>query len=133
MDPIKTDKLTLKKFGFLMAAVLLLAGLIVFIKHRRVYLPAAVTALLFFTTAIFIPVSLKYFYIFWIKLARCLSWVNTRILLGLMFYGIFTPLGLFLRLFRIDLLERKFDRASDSYWKSRMGKKIPPTDYHRQS
>jgi hypothetical protein len=133
MDPIKTGKITLKKFGFLMAGVFFFISLVIFIKHRQIFLPTTVIALLFTGMAIFIPVSLKYFYIVWLKLAYLLSWFNTRLLLCVIFYCIFTPIGLFMRLFRIDLLERKFDNAFDSYWKTKAGKRMLPNDYHRQS
>jgi hypothetical protein len=133
MDSIKTDKITLKKFGFLMAGFFFFISLVIFIKHRQISLPTIVIALLFAGMAIFIPALLKYFYIVWLKLAYLLSWLNTRLLLCVIFYCIFTPIGLFMRLFRIDLLERKFDNASGSYWKTKADKRILPNDYHRQS
>ncbi|MDP3041954.1 MAG: SxtJ family membrane protein [Candidatus Omnitrophota bacterium] len=76
---------------------------------------------------------LKYIYILWMRLAYILSWVNTRILLVIIFYLVFSPIGLFMRLFRIDPLERKFRRLNVSYWKPKAGKRVLPTDYHRQS
>ena len=76
---------------------------------------------------------LKYVYILWMRLAYILSWINTRILLVIIFYLVFSPIGLFMRLFRIDHLERNFGRLKDSYWKPKAGKRALPVDYHRQS
>ncbi|MFH1191633.1 MAG: SxtJ family membrane protein [Candidatus Omnitrophota bacterium] len=76
---------------------------------------------------------LKYIYILWMRLAYILSWINTRILLGIIFYLVFSPVGLFVRLFRIDPLERNFGRLKHSYWKPKAGKESLPVDYHRQS
>ena len=34
----------------------------------------------------------------WIKLGNILGWINSRIILGIMFYLLFVPIGLLLRL-----------------------------------
>ena len=51
----------------------------------------------------------------WMQLAAVLGYVNTRILLGVMYYGVFTPLGFARRLLGRDPLRRRGPRA-DSYW-----------------
>lgn len=137
MDKIKTDRTTLRKFGFLMATALVLIGLIIFTKHKHSVTPTVVMALSFMlitiSIAIFAPLLLKYPYILWMRLAGILSWVNTRLLLAIIFYLVFSPVGLFRRLFRIDLLERGPGPLNDSYWKPKAGKRELPDDYHRQS
>jgi len=51
----------------------------------------------------------------WMKLAHALGWINSRIILGLLYYGIFTPLGVLLRLLGRDPLNRRRP-AAGSYW-----------------
>ena len=51
----------------------------------------------------------------WMKLAAFLGYVNSRLLLGLLYYGVFTPLGWLLRLSGRDPLNRRRP-AGDSYW-----------------
>jgi hypothetical protein len=51
----------------------------------------------------------------WMKLAEVLAWVNTRIVLGVVFYGVVTPIGLVMRALGRDPMRRQFDRAGDSY------------------
>ena len=51
----------------------------------------------------------------WMRLAAILGWVNSRILLGLLYYGVFTPLGFLLRLAGRDPLRRRGPAAA-SYW-----------------
>jgi len=133
MDKIITDKLILKKFGLLMTAVFFLIELVMFVRTKQVFILPVAMAMLFVLLAALLPSSLKYIYILWMRLAYFLSWVNTRLLLGIMFYFIFSPIGLFMRLFKIDPLKKKCVNSVDSYWQARIGKKIPPTDYHRQS
>ncbi len=51
----------------------------------------------------------------WMWLALALGWVNTRLLLGLVFYGMMAPAGWVLRLLGKDPLARRFDPKADSY------------------
>ena len=48
-----------------------------------------------------------------------LGWLNTRLILGLVFYLMITPLGLLIRLAGTDLLDEKIDKKAESYWKKR--------------
>ncbi len=116
-----------------MASGFVLISLIISTKHKHSVTPTVVIALSFMLIAIFAPVLLKYLYILWMKLAYILSWVNIRLLLGIIFYFVFSPVGLFMRLFRIDLLERNSGPLIDSYWKPKAREKSLPADYHRQS
>ncbi len=51
----------------------------------------------------------------WMKLAGALGYVNSRILLGLLYYGVMTPLGLLRRLLGRDPLRRR-GAPAESYW-----------------
>ena len=46
---------------------------------------------------------------------EALGWVNTRIVLGVLFDGVIVPIGIMLRLRHKDPMRRKFDRAAPSY------------------
>ena len=83
----------------------------------------SLSALLFFLAAL-VPVGARTFYTGWMKLAAALGYVNTRILLGIFYFGILTPVGLFLRLTGRDSLDRRGARR-ESYW--------APTTRKRQS
>jgi hypothetical protein len=132
MDKIKTDKATLRKFGLTMAVCFAVITLIIFLRHKHSAVPTTVIALSFLLLGLGAPALLKYFYIAWMKLAFILTWFNTRLLLCLIFYFIFSPVGLIMRLFRIDVLERKSKSSCDSYWKPKEGNQLLPADYERQ-
>jgi hypothetical protein len=51
----------------------------------------------------------------WTALSEILSWINTRIILGILFYGIFTPLSGILRLMHKDPMARKFEKGETTY------------------
>lgn len=52
----------------------------------------------------------------WMKLGLALHRVLNPLIMGLIFYGVFAPFGLVMRLFGWDGLRRKIDRGADSYW-----------------
>jgi hypothetical protein len=79
-----------------------------------------------------IAAILKSLYNFWMKIALVLSWVNTRVLLFLIFYLILTPTGLILKLLRKDLLEQGIDKAEKSYWKIKDKNEFGVAYYEKQ-
>lgn len=65
------------------------------------------------------------------KFAHVLGWINTRIILSIVYFFIFTPLALIFRLMGKDPLGRPFE-AVDSYWAKKEAKTFKPDDYRRQ-
>ena len=65
--------------------------------------------------AVVYPPSLKPFYHLWMKFGFVMGWLNTRIILGIVFYLVFMPFGLVIRLFGKDLLMQKIDTKAKSY------------------
>jgi len=51
--------------------------------------------------------------------AHILGWINTRLLLGIIFYVVFTPIAFVLKVMGKDPLDRKFDKNAPTYWKIR--------------
>ena len=58
--------------------------------------------------------------VFWIAMAVTfpLAWAVSLLVLALLFYGLFGPLGLLFRLLGRDPLERRIDPDQRSYWKA---------------
>jgi len=51
----------------------------------------------------------------WMKFGHVAGWINTRIILGIMFYAVFFPAGVLMRLVAKDPMARKLDSAAKSY------------------
>ena len=51
--------------------------------------------------------------------------VVSTLLLGLIYYGLFTPVGLLFRVLGRDSMNRKFDPTADSYWIVRDERRTP--------
>nr|VFJ58711.1 MAG: hypothetical protein BECKFW1821B_GA0114236_10439 [Candidatus Kentron sp. FW] len=61
------------------------------------------------------PGGLKPLYISWMTVGYALGWLNSRLILALMFYLMITPIGLIRRLFSRDSMARKPDAGTSSY------------------
>jgi hypothetical protein len=129
---MQIDKKTLRKFGLTMAAALLVIAGIVLLRHKAINSVLLLVAAAFFGAAVAIPTMLKPVYILWMRLALVLSWANTRLILLLMFYLIFTPIGLALRLIGKDLLGRRIEKGMASYWAKKEKAVFRKEDYERQ-
>ncbi|MBT4936735.1 hypothetical protein HON22_02355 [Candidatus Peregrinibacteria bacterium] len=53
---------------------------------------------------------------YWLKFAHTLGFINTKILLTLVFFLVITPIGLIMRLFGKDFLRKKMNKKIHSYW-----------------
>ena len=55
----------------------------------------------------------------WMKLGELLGRVVSPVVLGVIFFGVFTPVGAVMRLCGRDAMCRRFDAAARSYWVKR--------------
>jgi hypothetical protein len=74
---------------------------------------------------------MKPIHIGWMTFAFALGWINTRILLGIFFYLILTPIGVVMRLLGKDILDEKIERSATSYWVKRESVPGNPQSYER--
>ncbi len=132
MNKPNLDKNTLRKFGITMAACLAIIALIITLKGRHNPLPACFISVLFLLVTFIMPVLLSLVYIGWMRLGYVLGWVNSRIILSIIFYFVFTPMGLVMKLFGSDLLGLKIDKNTKSYWLKKENKGLDISSYERQ-
>lgn len=81
----------------------------------------------------FFPSLLKPLYFVWMTLATLLGFFMTRVILGIIFYLIFTPIGLFFRISRKDPLNETINPQAESYWIKRDNKNYEPSMTEKQS
>lgn len=132
MKKLNTDKVTLRKFGITMGIAFFIITLLILIRNKHSILPTSIISVIFFILAAIAPPLLKPIYISWMKLAFILGWINTRLILFIIFYLVFTPMGLAIKLFRVDLLDKKIDGRQESYWKKKEKRPFSPLNYERQ-
>ena len=78
-----------------------------------------------------LPVLIRPIFVGLILLTFPIGWVVSHLLLGLIFYGVVTPIGLILRISGHDPLQLK-KPSGNSVWKTSVGK-TDATRYLRQS
>ncbi len=113
------DKQGYRKFGIVTGLILLgLFGLTIPYLFSLNYpkWPWYIASVLV-VLALFAPMALKYPYQIWMKFGQVMNWINTRIILGILFYGIFLPVGFLLKLLGKDPMHRKLDKKLSSYRK----------------
>ncbi|MGH7840370.1 MAG: SxtJ family membrane protein [Candidatus Binataceae bacterium] len=107
----------LRNFGLLVGAIF--AGLFgvarPWWRHARPPLWPWLLAAALLGCAIFAPRLLRYPHLAWERVGRVLGWVNSRIVLHLIFFLIFVPAGLLARVFKWDPLNKIFEPARQSY------------------
>ena len=64
-------------------------------------------------------------------LALPIGFVLSYVIMGLLFYGLITPVGLFFKLTGRDTMHRKFDPEAESYWFTARAKR-PREHYFKQ-
>ena len=112
------------------AMLLLIAAWNVWKDRPWVYGLAGACGLLLILIGLVSPGASRIFHHGWMRFAGALGYVNSRILLSLMFYLVFTPYGLVMRLFGRDTMNRR-GAGKRSYWIPRVKTRQERQQYER--
>ena len=111
-----TDAAQLRNFGLLVGGIFCTIGLWpAVIRGASPRWWALVVGVLLLVPALLAPRVLSPVYRIWMTVGEALGWINTRILLGIVFYGLITPMGLIRRVRSEDPMRRRHDPAAQSY------------------
>lgn len=110
------DRNLLRRFGQLVGAVFLVIGCWPVVMRggevRGWALWAGGTLSLLGTVA---PRTLAYPYLFWVGAGHALAWVNTRVILAIIFFGVITPVGVIRSLWATPTVSKSFAPTMDTY------------------
>ena len=98
-----------RKFGWTFAVLFLLVGAL---YHPVLIAVGAAMALVTMTRAHWLA-PLKHA---WMKFGELLHHVVSPVVMGVIFFAVFTPVAFVMRLAGRDALYRKFDAAAPTYW-----------------
>jgi uncharacterized membrane protein HdeD (DUF308 family) len=108
-----------RKSALLVAAVLLvIAAWNLYRGRTTVVIIFASIGVALVVSGLFFPAAARAFHKAWMRFAVALGHVNSRVLLTLMYYLVFTPYGLVSRLVGRDPLRRR-GAAGESHWVER--------------
>jgi Saxitoxin biosynthesis operon protein SxtJ len=106
----------LRSFGYTVGGVLAIIGLWpTLLQNKGPRIGAVILAGVLQSMAVIVPRSLSGAYRGWMIVGHCLGWVNTRVILCVIFYAVFTPLGLIIRLLGQDPMNSKLDPSALTY------------------
>lgn len=105
-----------RSFGITFAIFFFIVACVRSYKHGEPSIPFFTLSVCFLVLGLVIPSVLKYPNKIWMKFGELLHKITTPIILGLMFFGVFLPIGFLLRSFRILALQMKYDPKSNTYW-----------------
>jgi O-antigen/teichoic acid export membrane protein len=121
----------LRSFGFTVGGIFALIALwpVVIRADDPRWWAVVVAGCLLVPAAVF-PQSLTWVYKGWMALGHVLGWINTRIILGFIFYFVVTPIGIVRRWLGKDPMGRRLRPDLDSYRVPRTRR--PPSHLRRQ-
>ena len=107
-----------KSFGVTFACVFGLLSALQFYRLGIAVWPVvtSVAALGFLATAFAAPAVLRPLNLVWLKFGMLLHRIVNPVIMGLLFFGVFTPMGLIMRLFGADLLRLRTKTGATSHW-----------------
>jgi len=121
----KPSKQELRKFGLVFGAFFALIfgvviplfrnGWVLFSDYSNLLTWPWLIAIISVGWALINPASLHLLHRPWMAFAELAAWINTRIIMLILFYFVILPFGLVMRLIGHDPMRRKFDSKVSSY------------------
>jgi hypothetical protein len=102
------------------------------LKGEGRYVFCYLLSFILFFSGIFLKGIFKKFYVFLRKPSEFLAGIILKAALGIVFYLLITPLGIFLRLFCRNALRGKGGKEKDSYWIKMDKEEFYRSGYERQ-
>jgi hypothetical protein len=122
----------LRNFGLTVGIAFGVLGALLFWRDKAHYVYFAVISAAFLGLGLLVPAALKPVEKVWMTAANALGWVMTRVILTVLFFAVFTPIGLLARLLGKDFLNLKTDESATSYWIYREPRDLTREDYEKQ-
>ena len=129
---IKSEKSDLRKFGITIGVILLIIAGFLFWKEKESFQILLTFGVTLCILGIAIPFILKPIYWVWMIFATILGWIMTRVILSLLYYIIFAPIGFISRLFGKQFIELNWNKTDSTYWKYRSKSIFEKENYEKQ-
>ncbi|AGH96709.1 SxtJ family membrane protein [Pseudobdellovibrio exovorus] len=115
----RTEKVRLgseKNFGLTFAVLFLILAIAPLLFQHPLRLWALITSAVLALISFTFPQLFKYSNRYWLKFGMLLGKIVSPVVLGLLFFLIFWPIGLLLKIFGKDVLNLKLQATASSYW-----------------
>ena len=105
-----------RSFGLTFTVVFALLGAWMAYRSSPHFFVPLVASGLFLVATLAIPGALHPLNVAWMRLAVVLNRIVSPVVMGVIYFGVLTPVAAFMRLRGRDILHRRFDAGRASYW-----------------
>jgi len=105
----------LRSFGFLVGGIFLLIGLWPIVRASPPRNWATILGIALAGPGVVAPQILAPAHNVWIGIAHVLGWINARIIMSIVYFILFTPIAIFLRIMNKTPIRLGFDKSLSTY------------------
>ena len=105
----------LRSFGLLVGGIFLLIGLWPIVRGSQPRTWATILGIVLIGPGLVAPQILAPAYTVWMGIAHVLGWINARIIMSIVYFIVFTPIAIFLRVMHKTPIRLGFDRSLSTY------------------
>ena len=117
---IKSDKKEIRKFSLLIGVIVMAVSSFFFFRGKDHYYVIFIFGVGMMLIGLVYPTVLKPMYLIWMSFSISVGFIMTHVILIIIFYVIFTPVGIMMKLLGKDLLDEKINKEASSYWTRRL-------------
>tara|TARA_B100002051_G_C16684947_1_gene612049 strand:+ start:219 stop:611 length:393 start_codon:yes stop_codon:yes gene_type:complete len=112
-----------KSFGLVFFVIFIIVALWPLLNDGNIRIWSIIVSIIFLILGLLNSKILTPFNKLWMRLGALLGIIVSPIVMGVVYFGIITPIGLIMKLFGKDVLNLKLDKNKKTYWT--LKKKIP--------
>tara|TARA_B100000401_G_C52193636_1_gene433598 strand:- start:138 stop:530 length:393 start_codon:yes stop_codon:yes gene_type:complete len=105
-----------KSFGFVFFVIFIVIALWPLLNDGNIRIWSVILSLVFLILGFLNSKILTPLNKLWIRLGILLGKIVSPIVMGIIYFGVVTPIGIIMRLFGKDILNLKVDKNKNTYW-----------------
>ena len=105
-----------KSFGFVFFVIFIVIALWPLLNEGNIRIWSLILSLVFLILGFLNSKILTPLNKLWIRFGILLGTIVSPVVMGIIYFGVVTPIGIIMRLFRKDILNLKIDRNKNTYW-----------------
>jgi hypothetical protein len=112
----QNERKSLREFGLTVGIAFGVLAALLFWRHKAHYIYFVPVSAALILLGLIVPTALRSVRRGWMAMAAGIGFVMARVILTILFFGVFTPLGGIARLLGRKFLDKDIDKSRPSYW-----------------
>ena len=105
-----------KSFGFVFFVIFIVIALWPLLNEGNIRILSLILSLVFLILGLLNSKILTPLNKLWIRFGILLGTIVSPLVMGIIYFGVVTPIGIIMRLFHKDILNLKIDKNKNTYW-----------------